>query len=440
MSKTSVAMSLLHPIHPDDPNNMFYNCKIETCKALLSANTKWNLVKHFETSHASIFKDEIRKANSKSEENNQELEQRRLEVIQQTTEIVTVNGRPFKCLSDSGLMGLRSRELKYLKDAGYGDGLTGDPPPTVLNHIEYLSAEITSAITLEVKSSLVSLMVDIGSKNRRDILGISIQYMRDDCVIIRSIGMLQITKSHTAAHVKSEIMTCLQKFGIAPNQVISITSDNASNMIAMVKLFNRSSGSDKNENGANGSDSENEVDAEIDESEQSEELLRDANIYDDDYINAQIEGIFDEFNSIQNMSPEELREAEEREAEIQEILDDSSHYFDLLKLLQNEFAAHTLNSHGIRCAAHTLQLAMKKALKGKQIRVLIDMCRIASKMLRKASYKNRMHEQNLKIFLPRLDCAVRWNSTYRMVLGYFIQNSLLISTDKFLTLIFFYFY
>lgn len=76
---------------------------------------------------------------------------------------------------------------------------------------------------------------------------------------------------------------------------------------------------------------------------------------------------------------------------------------------------HTLNSSGIRCAAHTLQLAVKKALKAKHIRVIIDMCRIACKLLRKASYKNRMREQNLKIASPRLDCAVRWNSTYRMV-------------------------
>lgn len=413
-------MSLLGPLHPEDPNNVYYNCKIETCKALLSSKKKWNLVKHFETVHASIFEDEIKKANCKSKENHHEFEQRRLELIQHLTEIVTVNGRPFKCLADSGLIGLRARELKYLKEAGYGEGLAGDPPPTVMNHIQYLSAEIISAIKLEVKNSLVSLMVDIGSKNRRDILGLSIQYMRDDCVIIRSIGMLQITTSHTAANVKSEIIACLQKFDIEPSQVISITSDNASNMIAMVKLFNRSSGSDNNEN-ANGVTSENKVDDEIEDSEQSEELLRNANIYDDDYINTQIEGIIDEFNSMQNMSSEELRELEKREAEIQEILDDSSHYFDLLKLLENEFAAHTLNSHGIRCAAHTLQLAMKKALKETKIRVLIDMCRIACKLLRKASYKNRMHDQNLKIVLPRLDCAVRWNSTYRMVLSYLFK-------------------
>lgn len=422
VTKLSAAMGFLDPLHAENPDNFYYKCKIEDCKAVLSGKKKWNLVAHFEKQHSSIFSKNLTLRYVKSQSNNGELERRRLEHIQYLTQLVTVNGRPFMHLSDSGLIGLTARELKYLQDAGFGEGLTGNPPPAVMKHIEYLSCEIKSAIKLEVKNSLVSLMVDIGSRNGRDILGISLQYMHDGRVIIRSIGMILLTSSHTGANIEAEILACLDMLDIKPAQVISITTDNGSNMLKMIKLFNQKSGTDTTENNDIVQNCEPE---EFDESEQCDELLKNADIYDSDYINMEINNIIEEFNSIQSMSPENLREAQKREADILEMLDDSSHYIDLLKSLQNEFATHTLNSYGIKCAAHTLQLVVKKSLKEPRIRVLIDMCRVACKLLRTASYKNRLHQHNLQIVLPQLDCAVRWNSTYKMVTSklYFILRA-----------------
>lgn len=419
VTKLSVAWMLLDPLNAENPGNNYYKCKIEDCKAVLSGKKKWNLVAHFEKKHASFFNENLSSSIAKRNSNKGELEQRRLEHIQYLTQLVTVNGRPFMHLSDSGLIGLTARELKYLQDAGYGEGLTGNPPPAVMRHIEYLSSEIKSAIKLEVQNSLVSLMVDIGSRNGRDILGISMQYMHDGRVIIRSIGMILLTSSHTGANIEAEILACLDKLDIKPAQVISITTDNGSNMLKMVKLFNHKSGTDTTENSGNVGNCEPD---EFYESEQCDDLLRNADIYDDDYINSEINNIIEKFNLIQSMSPEDLCEAQKREAEILEMLDDSSHYNDLLKSLQNEFATHTLNSYGIKCAAHTLQLVVKKSLKATQIRVLIDMCRVASKLLRKSSYKNRLLQQKLEIVLPQLDCEVRWNSTHKMVTSeiYFI--------------------
>lgn len=320
--------------------------------SIVEQKKKWNLVSHFDSKYASVFEEKSR-AITNGNVNDSVFEERRLRHIQYLTEIVTVNGRPFKCLKDSGLIGLGSRELKCLQDAGYGKGLTGDPTPAVINHIEYLSSEIMNASKLEAKNSLVSLMVDIGTRNGRDILGLSMQFMRDDQVIIRSIGLILLTTSHTAANIEAEMLVCLCKFDIKSFQVISITSDNASNMLKMVKLFNRSPEGGRSEKYGH---SENE----IDEGEPSHELFKNANVYDDDFINAEIEGIIDEFNSIQSMSYDELREAEKRDAEILEILDDSSHYIDLLKLLQNDFAIHTLNSNGIKCAVHSAHTAISR--------------------------------------------------------------------------------
>lgn len=83
------------------------------------------------------------------------------------------------------------------------------------------------------------------------------------------------------------------------------------------------------------------------------------------------------------MSDAEKRMAAENEAEMLELLDDSAHYIEVLKCLQNDM--DTLNASGIRCAAHTLQLAIKFALKSGKAKILISMCRIASKLQRKST-------------------------------------------------------
>lgn len=332
MTKNSVALSLVQTLNP--AIHLFI-CKIENCNTVLKGKKKWNLVNHFENKHSSIFREKMIQAAGRTEKTCG-LEQRRLEQIQNLTKTVTVNGRPFKCLVDSGTSGLRARELKLLQDSGYGEGLTGDPPPAVMTHIEYLSSEVIDAIKLEVQNSFVSLMVDAGSKNKRDMLGVSMQYMRNGQVMIRSIGMILLTTSHTAENLNAEIIACLRKFNIKPSQVISITSDNASNMLATVKLFNRTvdSDCDGNDSIANNDNSDN------DDIEQSEDCFKSADIYDDNFITEEIKCIIEEFNSIHSMNSEELREADRREAEIQEILDDSSYYIDLLKLLENSPCTH----------------------------------------------------------------------------------------------------
>lgn len=404
--KTTIVKQYLTPLKPDDPKNVHFVCQMESCKSVLSGSKGCNLVTHFEKKHPEIFQLWDGGINTPNE-----WKIRRLEHIHYLSEIVTINNRPFASLQDSGFVKLRSRELTKLQEAGCGEGLMGRCP-AVIGHIADWASEIKKKIRLEIKESLVSLMVDIGSKNGRDMLGISLQFVRDGRVVIRSIGMIQLTTSHTALNIKDEILAVLKEFDVQPSQVISITSDNASNMLSMIKLFNQESNGDNEIQGMVC----NENKEEEKEEEEDVPLNKNENIYDDDVIRAEIDHILDEFNFVNTMSDAALEETVQREAEIFELLDDSSHYIELLKSLQNDFIMHTMNSMGIRCAAHTLQLAVKNALKAKNIRIIIDMCRIACKLLRKSAYKNKIREQNLKVVVPPLDCEVRWNSTYTMVI------------------------
>jgi hypothetical protein len=85
-------------------------------------------------------------------------------------------------------------------------------------------------------------MVDIASKNHKSLLGISIQYVLNDVIVVRSIGMVQLNSSHTARYILQAMNNCLNLYGITHQQVISITTDNAANMILMTKLFDENTG------------------------------------------------------------------------------------------------------------------------------------------------------------------------------------------------------
>lgn len=363
ITKKSVAIAMCVPLNPEAEVNTHYVCTVNGCNSTLSALKGSNITAHMEAKHAEIFKKRCAKA-TLSNVNGQEMEIRRMELIQNLTETVTLNGRPLALLYDSGMRKLIRKEVEELKKSGYGTGFYDEKkcPSVVLEHISYLSSEIISAIKMEIKNGLLSIMVDIGSRNGRDILGISTQYMRDGRIIIRSLGMILLNVAHTALNIKNEILACLKIFDIKPSQVVSITSDNASNMLAMIKSFNRELDDNSDESGSG--DTTEQEDSDLAEND----FLLDANhdVFLYGVSEDEVEKVVDEYHALHSLNDADI-EAERRNAEANEILEETSHYLNLLKDLQNEFVLHTLNTSGIKCAAHTLQLAIKSSLRSAKI-------------------------------------------------------------------------
>lgn len=87
----------------------------------------------------------------------------------------------------------------------------------------------------------------------------------------------------------------------------------------------------------------------------------------------------------------------------------------MLERLFNETVYLGVNIYGIKCAAHTLQLAVRKAMKNSNVAELMKICQLVVKLLRKPRIINEIRSNNLEYFLPRYDCLTRWSSTYLMV-------------------------
>lgn len=378
--------SLVSP-KPHHKNKPHYKCNIGNCQSVINGGQPTNLTQHLKQKHKDFFEMII-----KSSDDPKSLPVKRLKFIQNCAEMISINGRAFKSLSDSGFKKLVGEELHTLRRTGYGRGLRGPEYTAVKRHIKHQAKRVKEEICKEVKEKFVALMVDTASRNNKTFMGLSLQYILDGRAVIRCIGMTEVTEEHSSLNLKNMIMHRLNEFGINLKQVLSITCDNAANMIAMLKRFNMLR----------------------DDEESDEEIESDE---DDENAGTQ-------HNDVEEMDGEPESDDEstdwmelddEEEAELDELLDDHDEYVKLVEKCVNDLAMKTMVINGIRCAAHTLQLGVRDALKLSRSAQFIGVIRDICKFLRKNKSVRELMHNNIYICLPRADCKTRWSSLYRMV-------------------------
>lgn len=220
-------------LNPDDDTNPKFKCLIESCNKNYCAKHQTNIIKHVRRMHANFFASNIQVQKEKLS-----LPQKRLKFIQNSVEVVTINGRSFKHLDDSGHKKLVEEKMNELIATGYGEGLGGPHFTAIKENIAYLAKEVKTKIKEEVKDRYVSLMIDFATKHRRSIMGVSLQYVHNGKIEIRTIGMLQMHSSSTSANALNVLSELLNSYGIEKTRVVSVTTDNASNLSLMVKLLN----------------------------------------------------------------------------------------------------------------------------------------------------------------------------------------------------------
>ena len=179
--------------------------------------------------------------------------------------------------------------------------------------------DIRYRIKLEVEHRLVSLKADVATCRDRSILGVNLQFISDGKVQLRTLAMKKLKKNHTGFYVKIVLDEVIEQYGIKSNQIYSITADVGANMLKCVRLFSEEDVTERTVNTEQPSCSSWQSD------------------------------------------PEELSSDE-----------DDSVTVNCIKakvFLGNLSSSHTSTAQagnmwkGVRCAAHTLQLAVEEALK-----------------------------------------------------------------------------
>lgn len=333
---TKIARTLIL-LEEIDKDSKIYKC-IE-CKKQLSGKQISNLTSHFKIAHKEIYNNKIK---SKPETS---IFVQREKMLHSCVEMVTINSLPFRVLSQSGFKSAIEDKLDAFKEAGVPLNLFNENVLEIKEKVRQTAAKIREKIKTETRNKMISVMVDSATRNGRSIFGISIQYKYNGVLQVVTIAMRELHESHTAQNLAKVLLEVLYEYGIKLNQTLSITTDNGSNMLAMVKEAERQLKEER----------KNDI------NEQSNKTT-DASTESDEHANTDDENVDSDIEKVLN----------EQEIDDDDVLgsmldDDTEIYEELLNKLVDDLRGRSGNDNvfvnSIKCAAHTIQLAVHDALK-----------------------------------------------------------------------------
>lgn len=231
-------------------------------------------------------------------------------------------------------------------------------------YIHGMADKIRSRIREEFSNKHFSLMFDSATRHNRALLGVNIQSIKDGKLIQRTIGMEKMELRHTGQYIANMVNNLLLKYDIPIKKIVASTVDNANNIVSAVGKLD-----------AMVSNASNQIDSDCSDDEEESGNIQQhwtSNEFQHDLLTCAAEEIGSEFKAI-------LYE----------------------------------NIECIRCAAHTIQLAVKAALRNANYNPIIDRARELVKKLRLQQIILLLEARRFPI--PPLDGATRWFSLYSMV-------------------------
>ncbi|CAH2986986.1 unnamed protein product [Chilo suppressalis] len=332
-------------------------CLIEGCGLTMKGNHGSNLLRHFYTQHRTKY-DELKKRVELEKQNDLTTKTESsttLTVIDNCVNLVAVHGRPFTLLQDEAFQNLiqliPNMNKSYIS------------PTNIKTKIEEKAYEIRRQIYKETENKLLCLKVDVASVKSRRFLGINLQYIKDATLVLRNLSVLELHERNTATFLKDTIITVLSRYGITINQIYSLTSDNGANMLAMSRQIA-------------------DLQAILDETAEDKDSSSEDNIDWDYWESDNLHGHQQLVDNLNNIEFEDIVEHE------------------------------TLSRMtAVRCAAHTLQLAVKDACL--ELQPFLEECRQAVRVLRTPNVALVLRQNNLPQAI--LDCPTRWDSIVNML-------------------------
>lgn len=340
-------------------NNKFA-CLIPDCRSQIATLKDSSLMRHFASCHSSRLC-EVKSTNKKY----QSLQSLRQDTLMICVEHVTINARTLNSINDSAFRKLLQPRLDTLQNTEFKLTMN-DINSKLRPMIHDIAEQIRAKIREEFKERYFATMFDTVTKRNRAFLGIDVRAIINGQIITRCIGMDRIRSEHTGKNIAEMIIDILSSHGISMKKFVASTVDNAKNMIKAVKVIDAmaSQGSDENSSG----ESDN----------------------DDDTI---------EYHWVSPEFQQHLMEAANQE-------------------ICSKFKPYLYdNVECIRCACHTIHLAVVDSLNATNCVEIINKARELVKTLRLQSMILKLEEKHLPI--PLIDCVTRWFSTYTMVCDIF---------------------
>lgn len=334
-------------------------CNIIDCNSSLCRWTAYYLKRHLQLKHFSIY------AELFAGEIDVGIQSRidAFTTMQNAVTLVTSDGYPFFLLDRPAFRALIQPGLDNL--AKYGQIVTINRAE-IVQQIAIVSNEVRNHIKSELQNRFVSVMLDITTKSTLSVLGVNVSFIENDVVIIRSLGVINMTERHTGENIALVVQELFSVFDLPITNIFAITTDNGANMVKCTRVIN-------------------EIIGQCDAADNNyEEIETDPLDCDDDEQEVNTSTRFSEIinNMTQNLQ------------------------------LQNDYMAVIPE---VRCCAHTLQLAIADAIRKSNASAVISKINRMCKALRNQVINIEFRKLAPHSTIPPLDVVTRWCSQYIMV-------------------------
>lgn len=226
-------------------------CCVLNCEVILRSSQSHVRKRHLRDKHPDVFNAIVKKVEEQNEENSESSDDEHVirvklskkKVTNACVEMVTKNGLAFTTMDMSGFVKLLNPILEGL--AAKDQALTINRH-TIKSHVQFKADDIVRRIKGELEGRMISIMMDMATRHSRSILGISIQYMLNGKIVVRTLAMEQITCKHTGMEIKKRLLAVLQKYEIKTDHIFAITTDNGSNMVKTIDLMDAQQSTESN--------------------------------------------------------------------------------------------------------------------------------------------------------------------------------------------------
>ncbi|KAJ8719720.1 hypothetical protein PYW08_011895 [Mythimna loreyi] len=358
-------------------NKTTLKSKCLVCNKDLNSISGSNLMKHLKI-HKTEF-EEVSTLNINQKEAFQKSHNSEI-LIKECTSLVTIHCRPLALLDDEAFQNI----LAMIPDCNVKIGSR-----KIRDCLIETAGTLRIEMAKELQDKLICIKVDIASLSLRSFMGINAQYLEQGNIVLKNLAMIELLDRHTSEHLKEQVLFVLQRFRIGLDNVYSFTTDNGANMLKMSRLMNERS------NAQNHDVPHVHASVSIDY----------PSIDEDGVIHEQSANHMEDVENISIDSDSDL----DYDADSEFDTNREDHFTETLtSSLTMQFHENTTQQRNIavvRCAAHTLQLAVLEACNNTEIKEAISDARKIAKLLRTQKYAAEIVKTDKNQAI--LDCPTR---------------------------------
>lgn len=234
----------IHPIFEhfnyDEATNKSKCLVVDCSHPIMTGKHTYNLKKHLERKHRDVLPQlaeemscylGLRGSNivkKKTKAMKITIDLSREQFLMGCMEMVTINGRAFSTMRDSGVQRIFGPIQNAFK---LNDISTQINAEQLQRHASAAQTVVRNKIKSEIRGKLFALQLDLTNHFHRRILGVNAQFSIENKTVVRVLAMRRLTVSTSSINLAHEVEKILKEYEVEVDDIYTVTTDNGPNVL-----------------------------------------------------------------------------------------------------------------------------------------------------------------------------------------------------------------